>query len=1013
MVHGTVGGKATVNCENCGQSNAEDARFCTRCGARLRSRGGGERRHLTLMFADIVDSTVMASTLDPEDWRVLLTDCIAMMEHQVRRHGGHVAKLLGDGLMSYFGWPDARGNDMARAARAALAIQRDMAGLADRVSPDSGGPLALRIGIHAGMVVVGDEGEIYGDPPHIASRLQEVAEPGTIYVTHSLHRVLQRDFAVADAGRHWLKGIGRPMHLYRLLGTSSRDGADQPSGDSPRAPFLGREAALAKLASAADSALSGNGQAVLISGEAGIGKTRLVQEFRRRHVADNVVWLEARGNEIYANSPYFAVVDLLERALRLERRPTAAARAQALAGFLRRSGVAVERLLPELQSILAAAEGAIATVQSTGDREVFRNDLVNGLLALVRRRPTVLVVEDLHWIDLSTLEALRALVHRLREAPLLLLLTAREGQEIELPSDDSMQRLALAPLDAAETRELIVAEMGAKQVAVEDLQRIVERSGGIPLFAEELAWHLSERGADDDIPDSLAGLLAARLDRIGDAKAVAQVAAAVGSEFTAAFLAEVVARPIVEVEAALVAMQQSGLVTARLLRAQQTYAFRHALVRDVAYGQILRDERRNLHGRIARAMISDAAPETLKRPEIKAHHLALAEQWQAAAEAWQEAARDAVERHGYADAETAYAEALKALSHLPTSPELSGLEIGLLRDYSEVLQIVRGYTAPSTMDVAQRLQEAMRRAGQDAAQDMVYLVRTWSAVSSLGNYEDAAYLADLATERAQASGKPEHFAGAFMMQMTTAYRRGQLVEADAFFRAGETAFRSEAFNQFPGAVAQTFGNAARVAWILGDAESGRERVLFARTQAERKQSPYDRAFALYMEAILDLLEARFELADEHAQLSLDLSEAGGFPQFSAISRIVQGRARAAVGAPEQGIAGIRSGLDGLRVTKSRVALTMYRGWLAEALMLAGRHDEAEAAARSALNVNPQELFYRPELLRLMGELQSVSGRPGATETLREAADLAESMKAATFVRRIADSLGRLSQTWAR
>ena len=573
-----------------------------------------ERRPITVLFCDLVGSTSLAAKLDPEDWRNLVNAYLDETSKAVTGLGGHVSKKLGDGLMALFGYPQAQENDAERAVRAALAIQRAIAEINERNAQTGGPQLIARIGLESGPVVVDATGEVFGEAPNIAARVQAVAESGAVLVTSTVQRQVAGLFIAEDRGAHELKGVPAPMTLYRILRISG--GRRRKSARVPT-PFVGREEDLAVLARRWERARAGEGQFVLISGEPGIGKSRLVEEFHARLGETPHTWIEWSSSQLLQNTPLHPIVEW---------------------GRVRFGGpeVAPERRLAEVESVLVQVKldpaeyapllAPLVDIPVLPQRlprlpldEVRHRQLAalaSWAMAGARVQPLVLVFEDLQWADPSSIDLMQMLSERGAQAPLLILATARSEFRPPWSLRSHHSVISLAPLDAAQVVSMVAELASRHALSMDTVKGLSERTGGVPLFVEEVTRLLLERGEQGGahaIPPTLQQSLAARLDRLGSAREVAQIGAVLGRDFSYALLRDVASQAALGdhghvglTETGYRGLDEASLQSAldRLLGADLlfvegaapdvTYRFKHALIQDAAYEGLLKSRRQAL-----------------------------------------------------------------------------------------------------------------------------------------------------------------------------------------------------------------------------------------------------------------------------------------------------------------------------------------------------------------------------------------------------------------------------------
>ena len=623
---GDCGAALVKRCPKCSSENPPANRFCGECGTQLdesvkpRENGSaGERRHLTVLFCDLVGSTGLSAQLDPEEWRSILDRYHRSASEAIVRFGGHVAHYFGDGVMAYFGYPKAHDNDAERAARAGLAIL-------DAITALGGGlKLSARVGIDSGPVVVaasaGNDTDVFGDTPNIAARVQAAGEPNTVLVTSHTYRLLSGLFAVENWGSQQLKGIERPLQLYRVLRPSGARGRLEAVATSHGlTPFVGREDELRILMDRWERARNGEGQVVTIIGEAGIGKSRLVHRFRELVATCSHTWLEGSAAPFFQNTPFHAVAEMLRESLKWEQRSAA------LEAWLENIAAIEHDALQPGPSLKLPSKSisAPSTLTSEEQRKQLLRTVVAWTVAAANAQPLIIVTEDLHWADPSTLDLIQLLVEQAATVKLLLLYTARPEFRVPWPLRAHHTQISLNRLAARDVRAMIKEVAARKGLVEQAVAAVVDRTGGVPLFVEELTRALLESGnaqpAARTIPVTLHDSLMARLDRLGPAKEVAQIAAVIGADFSYELLHAVHPVPEADLQHALRTLADAELVYVRGLAPDASYTFKHALVRDAAYEALLKSRRKEWHLRVARAIEEKFPPTKKAHPEVVAYH---------------------------------------------------------------------------------------------------------------------------------------------------------------------------------------------------------------------------------------------------------------------------------------------------------------------------------------------------------------------------------------------------------
>lgn len=979
-------------------------------------RGGvsldAQRRRLTVMFCDLVGSTELSTRLDEEEMHELIGAFLKVCADSIEEAGGFVARYMGDGVLAYFGYPQAHEDDPERAIQAALAINERAAAIPTR----HGQPLVARAGIATGMVVVGDligegaaqERSVVGETPNLAARLQGTAAPGSVVVSNATREGAAATFDFRDLGPVSLKGLVLREPVWEVTGAraAARRFGSGRTADPGR--LVGRDAELETVLGHWAARADGGGRIVGLVGEPGIGKSRLLHEAQRRIALQPHVWLEGGGAQVFRNTPFYAVSQMIRRRLMRGGTASLARLEQTLAA----AGVTDPQALALVADLIGVATPTGYAPLALGPeqrRERLIATLADWLLETARRFPTVMTVEDLHWADPSTLELLDVLAARAAEAPFLLLYTARDEMAPPWPDHPRHHRIDLPRLGAEAVRQL-VSGVGGEALTDEAAAAVAERAGGVPLFAEELARLIVERKGEGDareIPATLSDLLTARLDQLGPFKDVAQIASILGGEFQLGLLGAVCGLTGAELDAALSALNASEVIVRREGREEATCAFRHALIRDAAYGALLKTQRRTLHRRAARTIEAQFPGLAERQPEVLAQHWTGAEEWDRAVGAWQAAGRTAGARRAFAEAGTAYQQAIATLGELPATVLRDDRELELQSALAGVLQITRGYSAPEAMAATDRAR-ALAEQGGDLEKQFAHLAGMWMAASSGGDYETAGRVAEQLQPLAGALGALDDLGAARMILMTSRYRVGDFIGAEEAFTGGLEGFLSPGFRRRPGASPQTFGNGAVVAWLLGDNDEAHRRIETALAFSKEGGNPYEAAFGLYMAAMQAVMMWEYEKAETLAAESVALSDELGFPQFAATSRVVLGRAQAELGRPQEGLASIRQGLEGMGGTRSRAGVSMYTTWLAETLALAGDLDGALATVEEALTANPQERFWRPESLRLRAEFRLAAGDlDGARNDALQAVALAKDMDARTFHARALETRAKM------
>jgi class 3 adenylate cyclase/tetratricopeptide (TPR) repeat protein len=1006
-------------------------KFCGECGAallvpfstsvfeaaRIQNRDvvGGERRHLTVLFSDLVGSTAISARLDPEEFRELVADYHRATAEAINRFGGHVAKYLGDGIMAYFGWPEAYDNNAERAVRAGLAILDGMAALNARDVPSDRPKLAVRVGIDTGSVVIGKGGgsdsEVFGDAANIASRVQSSAEADTVFVTPTVNRLVAGLFVVEKRGSHQLKGVIAPIELYQIVRLSSVRNRLAASIVHGLTAFVGREDETRLLWSCWERASNGEGQVLLITGEAGIGKSRLVRQFRKRLAPTPHIWLECAGSPYFQNTPFYPIADMLQQGFAQRGDGSDAGKLRELERDLERAGLKPDEAVPLVAPMLnlpTDEKYPPSTLSSEEQRKRLMATLAAWLVGAVES--VVMAVEDLHWFDASSLELMQLLTDQAATARVMLICTARPEFRAPWSSGAHHTNLTLTPLKTGDVHEMVASVLAQSMFSPEALAGLIERSGGVPLFVEEMTRAVLERGdgklSAREIPATLHDSLMSRLDRLGRAKEVAQIAAVIGREFSYELLSAVSVMPDDALQAALLKLGDAQLIFARGVPPQADYTFRHALIQDTAYEALLKSRRRELHRRVAVA-ITEKFPQLAEMQlEVLARHWTDANETESAISAWRKAGDAAFDRYASREAEAAYRQGLDLRRAQPASRERDARELELMNRLVPLLQLTRGWAAPEAVEAVAHARELAEKS-DNLAQLLLQVVGSFVSVLSRGDLDGASALATQLLGLAERDGSPAVLGLARVSEVTTCYFRGDLDAAEKHFIAGASLFVA-AGAKFPSTVGSGFGFGSHVAWMLGHAVTAHDRIRLAIAGATELNSPFELAYAQYLAAMLHLFLREFNDAKISAAKSIELSDLHGFQQYAAGSRVFLGLAEAALGNPGHGMPIVNLGLQGLKESGVGIAMTPCLSWVAMVQSLNGKVTEALATIEESLVVNPAELCWRPDAIRVRGELRLKVGQTEAAEAdFRGAIALAKKIGAKAWELRAAMSLTQI------
>jgi class 3 adenylate cyclase len=973
----------------------------------------GERRQLTVMFCDLVGSTALSTLLDPEELRELIHSYRKACGDVVARYDGHVAQYLGDGLMIYFGWPRAHEDAAECGVRSALEIVRTVKSIR------AARPLAVRIGLATGTVVVGEASRndaagaktALGEAPNLAARLQGLASPDEVVIASATRRLVGDVFALTDLGTHRLKGITDLVQVWRVDALRRLEGRfDATRGGKQMTALIGREDELALLLSCWQRARDGQGQVVLVGGEAGIGKSRLCHELRTR-LAEPHTTLRYQCSPHYTNSVVYPIIEQLEFAARFGRDDTPEQRLDKLETLLLGSTAQIAESAPLIAVLLSlpTCRYPLLNLSPQRQKEKTLEALVGQVEALAHREPVLMVFEDAHWVDPTSQELLEALVPKLQGLPVLLVATHRPEYAPPWVGQASVTSLALRRLE----RDLVAQFVGEMTVGrvlpPEVLEEILSHTDGVPLFVEELTRSVLESGLlreEGDhstlqaplpslaIPTSLRDSLAARLDRLAPVKEIAQIGACIGREFSHELLARVAALDGVRLEAALDRLVDAGLITRRGMPPDVIYAFRHALVQDAAYELLLKSRRHELHASIAQALETGFTDEVAHKPELLAHHYTHAGSLAAAIPLWRKAGALAIGRVAMREAVAHLQRALALTDQLPPSAERDTLELTIREQLNAAWAGLRGWAAEEIgVNAAAILRLA--RSQRNAQSLLLGLWWMWTNTITQGRIADSLPWAQrLLDEGGEAKDLDLQIFGA-AATMVSRFFLGQLSEARAQADRVLALYdprRAERWIQLTGHDLKTFVGVYSCQWIWMQGHPDQaiqvcdESSAHARTVAHAFNLVWALTFGAYTFAYRhepDQFLERIGTADRLArEQGLAFIYQVSVPQAAGLAQLHQGR-------PLDAIPLLRRGIESWTKAGGGVRIPYLKSALAEAVALQGNLTAALQLINECLEQieRPafQERIWLAEVLRLKGWMLMRQGCDEEAETQLRAA----------------------------
>jgi class 3 adenylate cyclase/predicted ATPase len=1011
--------------------NSADVPPVTALGG-ISHQADAERRQLTVMFVDLVGSTPLAARLDAEELREVIAAYQRRVAETVSQYNGYIAKYMGDGVLVYFGYPRAQEGDAERAVRAGLALV-DAHG-------DGGQRLKLRIGIETGMVVVGDligagasqECSVVGETPNLAARLQAMAEPDNVMIGPGTRRLLGSLFELRDLGAVQIRGLVEPVNAYRVLRQAVvQNRFEAFRGEVPLPPPIGRDDDLQVLLRRWERARDGQGQLVLLSGEPGIGKSRLTDAFLHQLSREPATGMCYFCSPHHADSALYPFIGQLERAAGFERTDTAEVRLDKLDALLGQAATPAEDsgLIADLLSL--PHSGRYATPDLTPQRR--RRRTLDSLVGLFSRfsaaRPVVMIFEDAHWADPTSLELLDQTVTRLRHLRLLAIVTYRPEFLPSWTGQSQVTSLTLSRLAYDESVALVRLVAGNNALADAVVHEIVERADGVPLFVEELTKAVLEAGegaaagrvasvpnAATAVPATLYASLMARLDRLHPGKETAQIGAAIGREFSYELVAAVTDGSDRDLRRALDQLGAAGLVFPRGVPPDATYLFKHALVQDVAYGTLLRGRRQELHARIGRALEEQFPESVATQPEILAHHFGQAGLIDTAITYWRKAGEYALGRSANAEAVAHLSRGIELTESLPAGDNRDQREFGLTLALGSAIRATKGHAAPETLRVYSRARELLSD-GMGVTEKMAVLYGLWAVNIVRAELIPGWEVAQQSLALAERQPGPEASAFANRMMGFTLWATGEFAEAVPYLKRtielygpGQANVTDLRYSQDHGVWALSI--LALTLWTLGYPEQA---VAMANNALQRAHeighamtTGFAYIFRLVLNGHLQPDPQRDALISDRAMLFCVEHDLKAYIPWA---RFYQGGLLFRRGNNQQGLELMRASMTAAELISAKFLRPIHLGHLASAHAAFGEPEVALDLLGQAIAVAEEthERFFEPELYRIHGELLLDLGKEqDGIADLEQALSISRTQQARLFEIRAAR---RLAQFW--
>jgi class 3 adenylate cyclase/predicted ATPase len=1051
----------SLRCPRCGFENPAGFSFCGRCAGSLsdqtqdiaplqaekqpgKAEDKAERRQLTVMFCDLVGSTALSEQLDPEDLREVMLAYRDVCAKVINRFEGYIAQFLGDGLLVYFGYPVAHEDDAHRAVRTGLGIVEAIRNLNPSLEKERGVKLAVRLGIHTGLVVAGDmaTGEqlqpkaVVGETPNVAARVQSLAETDSIVISQATHRLVQGYFECRSQGAHTLKGISKPVEVYQVISESSARTRLDVAAATGFTPLVGRENEWQSLISIWEQAKQGSGQVALLSGEAGIGKSRLVHKLKEQVAQESGVWLTpCQCLAHYQNSTFYPIIDLLERlVLGFERQDTSQQKLSKLEGWLVQYGFSLPETAPLFASLLSIPLGENYLPLNLAPEQIKQKTfqaLITVLLKRAAMQPLLFVMEDLHWADSSTLELLSLLIDQAPSARICLLLTFRPEFTPPWAMHSYMTHFTLNRLPHNQTEAMIGRLTQGKALPAEVLKDLVMKTDGVPLFVEELTKMVLESGLLREqesrfelsgplpplsIPTTLQDSLLARLDKLSTVKDVLQLAATIGQEFTYVLL-----RAVSQLDDGTLQYELGRLIGAELLYQsgyppEARYVFKHALIQDAAYQQQLRSKRQISHQRIAQVLEKEFSDIAGTQPELVAHHYTEAGLVEQAIPYWLRAGRRAMERSANVEAISHLTKGIELLKKLEETPERLQQELEFLTTLGPAQQAIKGFGAPEVRQTYTRAQELCLKVGE-TPQLFPAMWGVWYFYAIRPEEKKAVELGEQLVTLAESLQDPTLLMVAYRSLGASLFAYGEPVQALECLKQGIALYDPEKHRSLAFVYGQDIGVVckgwtAMSLWLLGYPDQAEKMVLDAIQMARAISHPLTLSYALATGDFTYLFLRETERAKEIAQENLKLSGDQGFIFFYTHSIMKLG-VLADEGQIDEGIMQTRGGMAGLEGAGAALLLPFYQTLLAETFVGLGKIEEGLAVVKEGMDIieRGEEHVWAADLYRVKGDLLAMNGadESEAESCFQQALRIARQQEAKSYELRAAMSLSRLWQ----
>ena len=1059
---GNCGRPQQVPCPGCGFENPPGFKFCGNCGTQLEVEPSvqeisrppapipqpseGERRHLTVMFCDLVDSTALSHQLDPEDLRTIVTEYQGICGKVIARFEGHIAQYLGDGILVYFGYPTAYENSAHRAVSSGLGIIEAIRQFSQRLQADKGIELSVRIGIHTGHVVIGSVGNsgqsqqlALGVTPNIAARLEGLAEANTVVISGDTHKLVCRLFAFENKGAHSIKGISFPIEVYQVLRENTARSRFEANKDLlDQIPMVGRDQEVKRLFALWEEAEQGRSHTVMLSGEAGLGKSRVLQQLLA-HVAaaEKDAWLIVlQCSPYHKQTAYFPLVQAIkDLALQLKGNESSGEQLRRLEGFLLQYGFSLDEMVPLFANIMALALEGTSYQPSPFSNEQQHQKITQALITIFLERSRVqnllLIFEDLHWADPFTLEVVTQLINQAPDLHILTILSFRPEFDPSWRVQSHTVPMALSNLPGNAVEEIIASIAHGKSLPQELKDQIIQKTDGVPLFVEELTkmvlgseivqehedrYELNKPLSALEIPSTLHDSLIARLDRMSNTKEIAQIGAVIGREFTYELIHLTVRMEEQALRTCLGQLVHSEILLQHGIPPQATYKFRHALIRDAAYESLLKSQRKHFHQRIAQALTAHFPDEAESHPEVAAYHFEKAGLFRDAVLHWTKAGEKALHYTAYDEALNYTQRALTLNKQMAQDDDQSEIELKILSVQARVLMMTGGWGSKQAFEASARMKYLAEEVG-----DKMNLFKALTGLTTFqlwsGYPKEALQYAKEALATAKQLQSMDALLEAHRLIGQASIYVGELKQSVQSFDKALSLYASAGGNTVQRMVGESPGifnliQSSHVLWSLGYPKLARDRAKSALDKADEVNRPYIQAICAFINAIIAFHTGDLQACFQHAQQCIAVGEKYGLMQFAGETKTLLGSALVQAGEVEEGFRKMDEALQWRMQNNVMTGMHVHLTLQAAMCLHIGDVDSGLQVVTKDLEFSEKydDQYFLSETYRLKGELLWVKYKEARSKEIgdcfKKSMQLAKKQQAKSFELRTAMSIAR-------